>query len=167
MRFLIVVDYHCLRLDRISTLCNNCYGAGIFCSYLFSRACFASREVAIMLERENQEIYIRWLQQATSRSAVEKGFYKHAWEVAREAARILREHYAVSRIRAFGSLLHEERFHSGSDVDLAVEGLKPADYWEAVTSVMFLDDQVSVILIDQATCRPEIWEAVEQEGVDL
>ncbi len=34
MRFLIVVDYHCLRLDRISTLCNNCYGAGIFCRYL-------------------------------------------------------------------------------------------------------------------------------------
>jgi predicted nucleotidyltransferase len=120
-----------------------------------------------MLERENQEIYIRWLQQATSRSVVEKDSYNHAWKVAREAARLLRERYSVNRVRAFGSLVHEETFHSGSDVDLAVEGLKPADYWEAVTSVMFLDDRVSVILIDQAACRPEIWEAVEQEGVDL
>jgi predicted nucleotidyltransferase len=118
-------------------------------------------------KRDNQEVYIRWLQQATSRSVVEKDSYNHAWKVAREAARLLRERYSVSRIRAFGSLVHGERFHPGSDIDLAVEGLEPADYWEAVTSVMFLDDQISVMLIDQATCRPEIWEAVEQEGVDL
>ena len=120
-----------------------------------------------MSKRDNQEVYIRWLQQATSRSVVEKDSYNHAWKVAREAAQLLRERHAVSRIRAFGSLVHEERFHPGSDVDLAVEGLESADYWEALTSVMFLDDQVSVILIDQATCRPEVWEAVEQEGVDL
>jgi hypothetical protein len=50
---------------------------------------------------------------------------------------------------------------------LAVEGLKPDDYWEAVTSILFLDDRVPVELVDRTMCCPEIWEVVEREGVDL
>ena len=38
----------------------------------------------------------------------------------------------MSRVRVFGSLIHKERFHDGSDVDLAVEDLKPEDYWDIV-----------------------------------
>ena len=29
------------------------------------------------------------------------------------------------------------------------------------------DDQVSIEMVDQATCRPEMWSAVEREGIDL
>ena len=50
---------------------------------------------------------------------------------------------------------------------MAVEGLKPVDYWEALASVMFLDDQLSIEMVDRATCRPEIWSAVEREGIEL
>ena len=119
------------------------------------------------MEEDKQEVYVLWLQQTVSRPTVNKEFCEHGWKVAREAARLLRENYGVSRVRVFGSLVHEGRFHPGSDIDLAVEGLKPDDYWEAVTSVLFLDDQVPVEVIDQTICRPEIREVVEQEGVDL
>lgn len=84
-----------------------------------------------MLEEDKQKVYVRWLRQAASRSTVRDASYDRAWKVEREAARLLRERYGISRVRAFGSLVHQRRFHTGSDIDLAVEGLEPADYWEA------------------------------------
>jgi len=91
-------------------------------------------------KEDKQEIYIHWLRQAVSHSVVKKELYERAFRVAQVAAQLLRERYGVSRVRVFGSLVHAERFHEGSDIDLAVEGLEAADYWEAVTSVLFLDD---------------------------
>ena len=124
-----------------------------------------------MSEGEKERTYILWLRQntnhCTNHSPASQELYEHAWEAARKAAELLKDRYGVNRVRVFGSLVQEGRFHPGSDIDLAVEGLKPADYWEALTSVMFLDDQVSIEMVDQATCRPEIWSAVEREGIDL
>jgi len=125
------------------------------------------KNISVDVNEDKQEVYIRWLRQATSRPTVKEKLYAHAWEVAQAAAQILKERYGVSRVRVFGSLVHSSRFHENSDIDLAVEGLKPDDYWEAVTSVLFLDDQFPVELIDSTVCRPEIWEVVEEEGVDL
>jgi predicted nucleotidyltransferase len=122
-------------------------------------------------EGEKEQTYIRWLRQnknyRANRSAASQELYQRAWEAARKAAKLLKDRYGVDRVRVFGSLVQERRFHPGSDIDLAVEGLKPADYWEALTSVMFLDDHVSIEMVDQAMCRPEIWSAVEREGIDL
>ena len=120
-----------------------------------------------MLESSKEQTYIRWLKHNASRPKAGKELYEHAWEVARRAAKLLRDRYGVDRIRAFGSLVHEERFHPGSDIDLGVEGLAPSDYWKALASVLFIDDQVSVELVDRDTCRQEIWRVVEREGVDL
>lgn len=120
------------------------------------------------LEEDKQKIYIRWLRQAASRRpAIKDELYAHAFEVAQTAAQLLRERYGVSRVRVFGSLVHAERFHEDSDIDLAVEGLKIDDYWEAVTSILFLDEQFPVELVDRATCSPDMWEVVEREGIDL
>ena len=33
-----------------------------------------------------------------------------AWEIARQAAKVLREQYHAERVAVFGSLLHESRF---------------------------------------------------------
>ncbi len=120
-----------------------------------------------MLQREKQQTYIRWLQQNAGSSSVNHEFYERAWETARKAAQLLKDQYGVHRVRVFGSLVHEGAFHPGSDIDLAVEGLEPSDYWEALTSVMFLDDQVSVEMVDRATCRSEIWSIMEQQGLEV
>ena len=123
---------------------------------------------AVSVTEDKREVYIRWLRRrASSPAAKNEKLHARAWEVAQVAAQLLKERYGVNRVRVFGSLVHAGRFHTGSDIDLAVEGLKPADYWEAVTSVLFLDNRIPVELVEKTECRPEIWKVVEREGVDL
>ena len=115
-----------------------------------------------------REQYIEWLRHASAwRQPASEDRLAHAWQVAREAAQILRERYGVKRVRVFGSLLHPERFHARSDVDLAVEGLSAERYWDALADVLFLNDEIVIDLVDPETCPTAIWAAVEQEGVDL
>jgi predicted nucleotidyltransferase len=117
--------------------------------------------------QEKQKVYIEWLKKSVSRSATNDELYNHAWEIARKAAKLLREHFGVARVRVFGSLLHDYQFNAGSDIDLAVEGLNQDEYWKALAMVLFLDDRMDVNMIDKSLCRPEIWDVVEHEGVDL
>lgn len=113
--------------------------------------------------------HIDWLRRSTEQreSQPRADQLAHAWEVARQAARLLRERYGVRRARVFGSLVHPARFHPDSDVDLAVEGLETTDYWDALADVLFFDDEIALDLVDPDTCPPAIWERVEREGVDL
>ena len=90
-----------------------------------------------------------------------------ALEAARTAAALLRRRYGATRVRLFGSVLHPERFHERSDVDLAVEGLAPQDYLSAWAVVNGPDAAFEIDLVDPRDCRPYIWEAVEREGVDI
>ena len=53
----------------------------------------------------------------------------------REAARLARlagERYRFRRIYLFGSVARSARLAVWSDIDLAVEGLAPGDYWPLV-----------------------------------
>ena len=89
-----------------------------------------------------------------------------AWEVARAAATLLRSRYRASRVVAFGSLIEPDRFHLWSDVDLAVWGMSPADYFEAVARVLDVGGQIKVDLIQAERCKPFLREALEH-GVEL
>lgn len=115
-----------------------------------------------------REQYIEWLRRsAAGRRPLPKDRLVRAWQVARQAARLLRERYGVPRVWVFGSLLHPDRFHVGSDVDLAVEGLAIGDYWDALADVLFLDDEITIDLVDPETCPSEFWARIEREGVEL
>lgn len=120
-------------------------------------------------EQVVQKQYVSWLRRAPLKdpSSVLAPKRLHAWDVARRAARILREKYGATRIRVFGSILHPERFHAGSDIDLAVEGVTVTDYWDAVAEVFLLDEAIKVDLVDPDSCSPAVWSIVEEEGVDL
>ncbi|MFQ5595518.1 MAG: nucleotidyltransferase family protein [Anaerolineae bacterium] len=90
--------------------------------------------------------HIEWLRRSSARRRpLPEARLARAWQVARQAAQLLRERYGVSRVRVFGSLLHPNYFHAGSDVDLAVEGLTVRDYWDALADVLFLDDEVVAV----------------------
>jgi uncharacterized protein len=116
-----------------------------------------------------KQSYVEWLRQAASKAPTAEFHQKrsYAWDVARRAADILRTRYGATRVRAFGSILHPERFHASSDVDLAVEGVTVADYWDAVTEVFGLDEAIRVDLVDPSCCSSAVWGIVEKEGVDL
>ena len=101
-----------------------------------------------------QKSYIEWLRRAALKNPP-SAFHQqrlHAWGVARRAAEILRAKYGATRVRVFGSILHPERFHAGSDVDLAVEGVTVGDYWDAVAEVFLLDETIKVDLVDPSSC---------------
>ena len=111
-----------------------------------------------------RERYLEWLRlSSTRRQPPPEDQLALAWQVARRAAQLLRERYGVGRVRVFGSLVHPAQFHAGSDVDLAVEELAVRDYWDALADVLFLDDEITVDLVDPDTCPPAIWAIVERE----
>jgi predicted nucleotidyltransferase len=89
-----------------------------------------------------------------------------AWEVARAAATLLKSRYHAARVVAFGSLIQSDRFHLWSDVDLAVWGLAPADYFEAVARVLDIGGEIKVDLIMVEKCKPILREAISK-GTDL
>jgi predicted nucleotidyltransferase len=94
-----------------------------------------------------------------------------AKKIARQAANLLRQHYPVTRVRIFGSVLRPERFHERSDIDLAVEGLPAKDYLRAWALLNGgspdFEHDFEIDLIDGYDCLPYIWQAVEREGIDV
>ncbi|RMF84162.1 MAG: nucleotidyltransferase domain-containing protein [Nitrospinota bacterium] len=92
---------------------------------------------------------------------------EHAWEVAQEAARLLKERFGAVRVVVFGSLVHEGCFTPWSDVDIAAWGIRPQDTFQAIGAVMDLDSEIEMNLVDVAICRPSLLAVIEQEGVDL
>lgn len=89
-----------------------------------------------------------------------------AWVVARQAAALLKTHYHAARVVAFGSLTQSGRFHLWSDVDLAVWGLAPADYFEAVARVLDVGADIKIDLIRAERCKPFLKLAIES-GTEL
>ncbi len=89
-----------------------------------------------------------------------------AWEAARQAASLLRTRFGAQKVIAFGSLVRAGRFSERSDIDLAVAGIPPAEFfrtWDTVASSCPFD----LDLVDLADCSPALRDLLEQEGVAL
>jgi predicted nucleotidyltransferase len=93
--------------------------------------------------------------------------YQRAWQLAREAAELLRREYGATRVVVFGSLLRPSMFDDRSDVDIAAWGIAPQDTLRAMSAVAYLDKQIEVNLVDVNTCQPGVLHTIEHEGVDV
>jgi|YNPNPStandDraft_1061719.scaffolds.fasta_scaffold12157_9 predicted nucleotidyltransferase len=124
--------------------------------------------MALEVSAEQMEQYRRT---ARARHQIEKKCQgrqrEYAWQLARRAAKLLKEKYGVSRVVLFGSLLHPGRFTSRSDVDLAAWGLTSTNWLQAIAAVRNLSDQIELNLIDVTCCSPELLAVIEREGVPL
>ncbi len=87
-------------------------------------------------------------------------------EVARGCARILKERFGASRVILFGSMLDTERLTPHSDIDLAVRGLPERDYFRAVATLLDVDPEFSVDLVEEQRANPHILKAIER-GIEL
>ena len=85
----------------------------------------------------------------------------------REAAAMLRSRFGARRVVLFGSLAHEAWFDPASDVDLAVECLEGAEYWNAWREVEQLVGDRRVDLIDIDVVSESLKQAVDRYGVDV
>lgn len=93
--------------------------------------------------------------------------WAQAWDLAREAGRILKESFGATRVAVFGSLAHRECFHARSDVDLAAWGIAPSSFFRAVAAVTEINSGIGVDLIDADQCPDRFRERIEEEGVVL
>jgi len=92
---------------------------------------------------------------------------ERAGEVARQAAALLKEQFGATQVAVFGSTVHGHWFSATSDIDLAASGLAADDYFTAVARLQDLSSEFKVDLVALEHCKPELREAVMQEGVLL
>ncbi len=93
--------------------------------------------------------------------------WEQAQELAREAARRLREQFGARRVLLFGSAVERSSFTRWSDVDLAVWGVPPERFYAAVAAVTSLSTDIPVDLVDTEQCSEDLKKTIEQEGVEL
>lgn len=79
----------------------------------------------------------------------------------------LKKRFGVRRVILFGSLAHRAWFTADADVDLAVEGLRGQDYWDAwrLAEEIILDRPVE--LIDIETASKPLQRAIQRTGIEF
>lgn len=92
-----------------------------------------------------------------------------AWEVARAVANLLRADYGATRVVVFGSLVRKTLFTPWSDIDLAVWGIKPEQYFSAAGAAMDigLDSGIKVDLVEPETCSKEFQADIEVDSIEI
>jgi len=90
---------------------------------------------------------------------------EQAWQVAKKGAAVLKKEFGATRVMIFGSVLHPERFHEGSDIDLAVWDVE--HYFKALACLLDLEPGFSFDLVPVEDARPVLVKLIESEGVEL
>lgn len=89
-----------------------------------------------------------------------------ARKIADTLAAELRQKFGAKRVVLFGSLARGE-LTEHSDIDLAVWGVPPENFYSAVAFVTGASISWSVDLIDGDDCPPALLQSIETEGVEL
>ena len=92
---------------------------------------------------------------------------RRAMRVARQAAALLRSDFSAQRVVLFGSLASRGGFTLWSDIDLAVWGVAPQQFFAAVAAVTGMSAEFKIDLVDLGFCPASLHKAIEQDGVDL
>lgn len=90
---------------------------------------------------------------------------RHAWRIAQQASKLLKEQFGVKKVVLFGSTRFPERFHQYSDVDLAVWGLDEKIYYQTVSYLLDLDPGIEVDIVEAEFASSGLLRNIEQEGI--
>lgn len=88
-------------------------------------------------------------------------------ERAKRSALNLKTRFGVRRVILFGSLAHAGWFAPDSDIDIAIEGLRATDYWDAWRLVEEAIREREVDLIDLESASASLRRSIERHGVEL
>ena len=91
---------------------------------------------------------------------------QRGWQVAREAAQILKSQWGASKVVLFGSMLDAKNIHDRSDIDLAVWDLPTEMYFSALAELLDIDLDFAIDLVEIEHSKPHIRAAI-QAGVEL
>ena len=90
-----------------------------------------------------------------------------AMATARKAARLLREKCGAKEVILFGSLARRGGFTLFSDIDLAVRGIVPDRFFEAVGLVTGLSAEFKIDLVEIETSSPGMYRSIQKDGKPL
>lgn len=93
--------------------------------------------------------------------------YEKALNLAKEISEILYKKYKAKKVILVGSLKDKELFTKWSDIDLAVAGISNKDYFKALSEVLSLSVDFKIDIIDLDSCKEEIRNRLEGEGILL
>ncbi|MBI3763908.1 MAG: nucleotidyltransferase domain-containing protein [Chloroflexi bacterium] len=114
---------------------------------------------------------MRYMRSAKARWERERheaeGRRERAWELARTAGHLLKEQFGATRVIAFGSLAHGAWFSRRSDIDLAVEGIPPQEFWRAWCALDHLEQRFEIDLTALESAPVRLREEIERVGVSL
>ncbi len=88
-------------------------------------------------------------------------------QVASQVAELLRSEFKAEKIYLFGSLSRSDGFTLWSDIDIAVNGIPPARFFEAVGMVIGISADFKIDLIDLDACPFAMRETIEKDGIAL
>ena len=111
--------------------------------------------------------FIRTLKEESDTSLVSPGNRENALQVAKKAAKILRERFSAQKVVVFGSLATDIGFTAFSDIDLVAWGIPNDEYYKAVAAVTGLSERYKIDLVDPELCRESIKNAILEQGVEL
>lgn len=118
-----------------------------------------------------QETFSDYLPQIKKRWQTEQASWtqrrKLAWGYAQQIAEMLHTTFGAEQVIAFGSLTGSGPFDDRSDIDLAVSGIAPVDFFRATVRAMSLAGEFELDLLDLAECPPAMRAVILDRGVAL
>lgn len=91
---------------------------------------------------------------------------KEALSIAYTAKQELVARFRATKVMLFGSLLRDD-FKKNSDIDLAVWGIPPTEYYKAVAFVTGISKTWEINLVDADDCTPSLLQTIVNEGIEL
>ena len=89
---------------------------------------------------------------------------RRAYAAALKAAKLLKTKFGAKEVILFGSLARRGSFTLYSDIDLAERGIPSDSYLTAMDTVLYLDKEFKIDLVELDTCLPAMREEIESEG---
>jgi predicted nucleotidyltransferase len=94
--------------------------------------------------------------------------WAEAWSQLPRLRQVLQEQFGATRVVLFGSLATKEHFTHWSDIDLAIWGVAPERFWEAIATLNDLSPNIRVDLVDAERCgAATLRKVIEQEGIEV
>jgi uncharacterized protein len=82
-----------------------------------------------------------WRDRQIKQAAQSEALARQAWEDIQQIAKLLISKFGATQIIVFGSLMQGDRFDAESDIDIAVKGIPPQDYFAAMAAANRISHQ--------------------------
>jgi predicted nucleotidyltransferase len=92
---------------------------------------------------------------------------RRAMSAARKAAKLLKGEFGAREVILFGSLAARVGFTRWSDIDLLSQGIPSEHYLTAMDTVLHLDPEFKIDLIELETCSPVMLKSIKEDGRPL